>query len=97
MLNGGRSRLQGAWVLAGLASVLYMVLAVGYVRRFADPELNSSARSFFLAVVVMTVVLYAIAVVMAMVQRRQRGAPVPVIGAALFGALVCVFFVSAGL
>lgn len=77
---------------AGLFSALYLVLAIRFATRIWSSDLNSSARGFFMSALVTTIVLYAIAVVMAFSQRHRSGAALPVALAAIFGCFVCLVF-----
>jgi hypothetical protein len=77
---------------AGLASVVYVVLAIRFAMRVGSSDLNSSARGFFLGVLATTVVLFVVAVAMGVSQRDRAGAAVPALLAALFGIFVCIVF-----
>lgn len=77
---------------AGLASVVFVVLAVRFAVRVGSSDLNSSARWFLLAVLGTPVVLFAVAVAMGISQRDRAGAAVPTLLAALFGIFVCIVF-----
>lgn len=88
-----RSQYNGESGLAVATSVLYVFLAGRYVMRMLSvPELNASARSYFWGVISMTTVLYGICIAIGISQRHRREAPVPVVGAALFGSFICVHF-----
>lgn len=74
---------------AAATSVLYLVLAVRFVLRMLSvPDLNASAKTYLWGWLAMTIVLYLLCVALAMSQRKRPEAPVPVLGAALFGSFV---------
>lgn len=79
-------------VAAVLASAVYAILAVRFAARIATSQVNESARTFFWGWLAATIVLYLAALATAISERRRSSAPVPILGAALFGSLICVFF-----
>lgn len=80
-------------VAVTVASAIYLALA-GWaaVRLLGADELNSSASGFFATVLALTMVLYLLAIAMAIVQRHRSEALVPVAGAAVLGTVVCLVF-----
>lgn len=93
-MDDRRSEGHSVYLLAttGILSALYFLLAVRFALRIGSSDLNSSARGFFLSVLVSTIVLYSVSLLVAITQRHNAAAPVPVCLAAMFGAFVCVVF-----
>lgn len=77
----------GLRILAVGATVLYLAVGVGY---FAHSfSLTVAGRSGYVAVFVLTLLLYGVTVVQAGRAPHDPGALLPVLGSAVFGAFVC--------
>jgi hypothetical protein len=77
---------------AGLSSLLYFVLSTRFALRIESSDLNSSARGYFYGALGTTVLLYVVALIVAVANRHDAAAGVPVLVSALFGSFVCIVF-----
>lgn len=77
---------------AAIASLIYFAFAARFATRIAAWEANSSSKAGLVGALVAPLVLYAIAAAVAYSERRRSSAPVPVVGASLFGIFVCLLF-----
>lgn len=77
---------------AGIASLIYFAFAARFATRIGASRVNASSRAGLVGALVVPLVLYAIAATVAYAERRRSSAPVPVVGASLFGIFVCLLF-----
>lgn len=77
---------------AAVASLVYFVLAGRFAWRIASNDLYPDTRNYLVGWLATTVVLYAVSLAVSISERHRSGAAVPVVGAALFGSLMCVLF-----
>ena len=77
---------------AAVASLVYFVLAGRFAWRIASNDLYPDTRNYLLGWLATTVVLYAVCLAVSISERERSGSGVPVVGASLFGSLMCVLF-----
>ena len=81
--------------LVGFAAVFssaYFALAIRFGWRIAAHELHPQTRWYFIGALVTTIVLYLVGLAICISERHRAGSLIPVIGASIFGSLVCTIF-----
>lgn len=80
-----------SFVLAGLATVFYLVAAFRVVMAAID---HPADRGGLLTVLILTVALYLVGVSIAVYERRSAGPGIPVAGAAALGWVLLVLYTA---
>lgn len=83
--------------VVGATSIVYGLSMLRVVMFLNDrTALNSSARGAILTALFIPLALYLVVVVQWILYRSRMGSPLPVVAAALFGAVFCYLFTGFG-